>query len=693
MRKFDSLLPLLRDHFLQRVENFHAGQLSEKLYVWETLTSDREILSLIKGAEISFIDKPVQMSVHQNLSLEDQGIIAEEIRSLMKKGVVVRSSPEADQIISPIFVTTKKDGGHRMILNLKYLNENIEYQHFKMEMLHNAIRMMTQDCFMASIDFKDAYYSVPIHVHFQKYLKFKFNGELFCYTAFPNGLAPCPRLFTKLMKPVMAELRKRGVMITGFIDDSFVVDADKVSCINSVIETVSLVDQLGFVVHPDKSVLQPTQEITYLGFILNSKTMTVSLTKDKAKGIRKECKTLSGKTSPTIREVAQVVGKLVASLPAVLFGPLFYRQIEIDKASALKAARGNYEADMTLSPVALGDLAWWIANIMLVSKPIVTPPPDLIMHTDAASTVGWGATLNKLSCGGAWSASEKEHHINFLELKAVFLALQSWDKIVLQKHVRVMIDNQTAVAAINHMGSCHSKDVDAMAREIWLWCKDKEIWLSAAHIAGSKNVEADYLSRSVDFSIEWKLNEGKLAIALSILGAKPSIDLFASRLNYQFPCYVSYKPDPGSYAVDAFMLDWQDLHFYAFPPFAVIHRVLEKIQRDRARGVIVVPDWPSRSWYSVVARLCTGSPVLLRPATQLLQLTSHPDQRHALHHKLALLVCQVSGKICEHEDFRRLLQSSTWGHGVHQQRSSTNPTSISGRHFVVKGVKIPFLLP
>ena len=110
-----------------------------------------------------------------------------------------------------------------MILNLKYLNESIQYHHFKMEMLDSATRLMSRDCFMASIDFKDAYYSVPIHLSFQKYLKFMFRDQLYCVTAFANGLAPCPRLFTKLMKPVLAELRKNGIMITGFIDDSLLV--------------------------------------------------------------------------------------------------------------------------------------------------------------------------------------------------------------------------------------------------------------------------------------------------------------------------------------------------------------------------------------------------------------------------------------------------------------------------------------
>ena len=60
------------------------------------------------------------------------------------------------------FCRPKKDGSVRIILNLKKLNESMDYQHFKMETLNHALQLMTQGCYMASIDLKDAYYSIPV---------------------------------------------------------------------------------------------------------------------------------------------------------------------------------------------------------------------------------------------------------------------------------------------------------------------------------------------------------------------------------------------------------------------------------------------------------------------------------------------------------------------------------------------------
>lgn len=102
--------------------------------------------------------------------------------------------------LSPIFLRPKKDGTQRMILNLKKFNKYVQYHHFKMDSLQTAIHLMTKDCFMASIDLKDAYYSVPIAASSRKYLCFQWAGQLYQYTCLPNGLASAPRIFTKLLQ-------------------------------------------------------------------------------------------------------------------------------------------------------------------------------------------------------------------------------------------------------------------------------------------------------------------------------------------------------------------------------------------------------------------------------------------------------------------------------------------------------------
>ena len=90
-----------------------------------------------------------------------------------------------------------------------------------MENLSTATQMVTEGCFMASVDLRHAYYSVPVKPPFRKYLKFKWKGRLYQYTCFANGLSNCPRYFTKLLKPVYAHLRSKGYLSTAFIDDCY----------------------------------------------------------------------------------------------------------------------------------------------------------------------------------------------------------------------------------------------------------------------------------------------------------------------------------------------------------------------------------------------------------------------------------------------------------------------------------------
>ena len=122
-----------------------------------------------------------------------------------------------------MFVTPKKDGTYRMILNLKSLNEFVAYQHFKMDNFQTVVKLVRPQCFMAFVDLKDAYYSVPVAPEDRKFLKLEWEGQYYQYTCLPNGLACAPRLFTKILKPIYARLHSLGHISMGHVDDSFLV--------------------------------------------------------------------------------------------------------------------------------------------------------------------------------------------------------------------------------------------------------------------------------------------------------------------------------------------------------------------------------------------------------------------------------------------------------------------------------------
>ena len=626
---------------------------------------------------------------HSSFTDAEQSIIDNEVEKFLQKGIIRLSSFEEGQVISPIFTRPKKDGSHRVIFNLKKLNEYVSYHHFKMDTLETAIKLMRPSCFMTSIDLKDAYYSIPVASEHQKYLKFIWRDQLYAFTSLPMGLSSSPRIFTKVLKPVFAYLRRQfGHTCLGYIDDSFYLEDSYKDCELATLHAVQLITNLGFKVHPEKSVIVPTQTLEFLGFVLDSIRMLVTLTLKKIDKILQLCAKFSHpKRMFTIREIASFLGTLVSSFPGVQFGPLHYRHIEADKERNLKLNQGNFDAPMILSCDSLEEIRWWSSNIQSSSRKIHHSSPDVVIHTDASKT-GWGAQVeNGVNTCGIWSKLESNRHINYLELLAVKLALPSLFDDRSAIHIRVMSDNTTAVSYINAMGGCKSLECNSLAQEIWNWAIAKNIWLSAAHVPGSLNADADRLSRDLNLDLEWMISVQVFKKIVSLFG-QPDIDLFASRLNAQVETYVSWKPHPLAKYVDAFSIDWSQFFFYAFPPFCLISRCVQKIIQDQASGILIIPLWTTQPYFTVVLGLLVDAPRVLRASAQNL---IHPtlEGPHPLHRHLELLVCKLSGNPCNSQRFRRTLSKSSCTHGGIVLTNSTECISINGCNFVAKDRMIP----
>ena len=117
-----------------------------------------------------------------------------------------------------------------------------------------------------------------------------------------------------------------------------------------------------------------------------------------------------------------------------------------------------------------------------------------------------GQNFQGLSSGGIWSHSESKH-INYLEMLAILLGVQTIAKDKSNTHIRIMCDNTTAVNVINHMGTSHSDSCNSVANVICEWCIDRKIWLSAAHIPGIQNLIADFESCKNQRASEWRLDK------------------------------------------------------------------------------------------------------------------------------------------------------------------------------------------
>lgn len=578
---------------------FIAGNIQFHAEAWRKVTQDPWVLNAVQGVEIPFTSTPYQTiepreykMAHAQKQLMDQ-----ELKLLRDKGVIQVSAEEEGQFISNIFSRPKPNNRIRIIFDLNELNDFVEYQKFKMTSLKTAYSLLSPGAFMASIDLRDAYYSVSITKEHRKYLKFRWDNTLYQFNALPNGLACAPRFFTKIMIPVFAHVRAQAGNCFQYIDDSFIIDQTWQGCKDTVTTLHNTLGELGFFVHEEKSVTCPTTEITFLGFRINSINMSVTPTEEKREKMVKVGSQLLQKEWHKLRAVAGFVGLANSYSESSQYGGNHIKEIEMDLIKALAVNRGNFEAFMWLHNSSKHNINWWLSSIGSLAKDLRVRNPDDTMYTDA-SNQGWGAVMNGKKANGRWTEIQARDHINVLELRAVMFGLESLYTSE-RRVIKIMTDNATTVAYINRQGGVKSKECQRQAKRIWLWAEKTQNWIIAAHIPGKQNVIADLCSRQFKDNTEWQLSESIFEQCCNLWGT-PTIDLFAAFNNTKTVRYAAWLPDPGAEIIDAFSIVWNHKLIYCFPPFALVARVLKKILADNSRAILICPDWPGQPWYGQI---------------------------------------------------------------------------------------------
>ena len=227
-------------------------------------------------------------------------------------------------------------------------------------------------------------------------------------------------------------------------------------------------------------------------------------------------------------------------------------------------------------------------NRFVQGMPIHPPDPKTFLYTDV-SHYGWGAHLGPMSLSfhGRWSEDQCQLRINVLEIMAIRFALIRALKYIHHSCIMISTNNTTVVLYINKQGGTHSPNLCVEVWKILQWCLKHHIVVRIRHIPDKFNVLADRLSR-IDkiMKTEWVLDQ---SIAIWIY---PTLDLFVTRFNHKLPLYVPLVLNNRSFAIDAFSMNWNNLHAYAFPPTMLISPVLNRIRPSQCRIVLIAPLWP-----------------------------------------------------------------------------------------------------
>ena len=381
---------------------------------------DQFILETIAGCRIdlnSEIDRSFWAS-HIPFTPQEAEAIDLQVAELLKKHAFAPTVWEPGDFVSNIFVVSKKDNKFQMILNLKKFNSFVDKISFKMETLDTILQLVTPLCFMMSVDLSDAYLSIAVHISHRHFLKFSWRGSLYQFLAMPFGLTSAPRIFTKVLKAVLAYLRGLGFVVMFYLDDGWQKGDTFQECLDTCQATYTLLVACGFIPNVAKSSLIPSQQLEILGHLIDSVSMTISLPQKCERKILKLFKSVLKSPTLSIRKLAKVVGTMVSCFRVCPLEQTHYRSFECLKVSALQENGFNWEAMTTLTSVALADLEWWIQALPGATAPISRPNPTITLFTDASS-YAWGGVLDSRVANGHFSERELPLSINTKETLAI----------------------------------------------------------------------------------------------------------------------------------------------------------------------------------------------------------------------------------------------------------------------------------
>ncbi len=592
-----------------------GGRLLHFARTWGLVTSDQWVLQTIQsGYKLEFTSPPPSYHTFRHTKIpsepERRQALFSEVKDLSDKAAITIVPPRQAAFTSTFFLTTKRSGEWRPILNLKPLNRFIRPRPFKMESLAAVLPELSKGWYAASIDLKDAYLHIPIHPSHRKWLSFCIDRVVYQFRVLPFGLSTAPRTFTRIVKVIAEYLRTQGHFLYVYLDDWLLTAPTECQLQRTISATTDLVTNLGFLINEKKSCRVPSQRVDFLGASLDFQRARASPSEDRIRSTTACARQILAKEAAPARLWTRLLG-LQASMTAILPDCRRHmRLIQLHVLSRFNIRRDPMSKKIPHTPAVRQALLWWtLPENLGPGMPFSSRRSSYTLTTDA-SKAGWGAHMDDKQVSGLWSKSLAKNHINILELWAVHLALRHFLPRVRHHRVTVRCDNMSVVAYINKQGGTRSKSLCLQTLKLLTWCHRFDIELHAIHLPGEDNTLADALSRKGTkisgpskvrgSSVEWHLNP---VVCQTVFRNRdrPLIDLFANKTNKQLPTYCSWQRDPAALQQDAMSMSWENCNVYAFPP----------IPTPNCKMILIAPQWPRQPWFPRLLSLLSETPLIL----------------------------------------------------------------------------------
>ena len=304
-------------------------------------------------------------------------------------------------------------------MDLSTLNTFLNTESFKMETPETIRTSLQAGEWVTSIDFKDAYFHIPIHSQSRKYMRFHLQGRSYQFKALPFGLSTAPMEFTVVAKEVKLMALQMGIRIHQYLDGWLMRATSHQTCLQHTQTLVALCRELGCLVNKEKSELDPKQVFNFVGYQFNLREGKVRPTPEHWQTLRdKILSILSGPVCP-VQQLMSLMRLLTATEKQVHLGRLHMRPIQWHFKNNWRVPE-SLEKVIPVPRSLHPHLQWWLEESnVLPGQPLHPLKHALQIFTDTPKE-GWGAHINERTARETWSTPESKLHINYLELKAFF---------------------------------------------------------------------------------------------------------------------------------------------------------------------------------------------------------------------------------------------------------------------------------
>ena len=607
--------------------------------MWRKNTDDKYVLdALDNGVELPFRDgvaPPPYRANRNHIAEDDMDWAREAIVELERHGAVKRWDVLRREVLAatgkdvgahphavmPLIVADKSSSTpekrmRRLIHDCRYINGflNMEFKKFTLEQLRDFVKTLKAGDRLITIDITAAYHHVSIADRFRTFLGFEFEGVEYVYCVLPFGLSVSAYAFCKFVSVAASMIRRSGLAesLNNYMDD-FVANMGESGEPAEAIEVVAEVESLGFLINWVKTNTNPETRVTALGFVLDTVLMEFEVPERRLVKLKAIAQlVLESEPGVRVRDLCKLTGQIWALQPAL--GLVCRLKSNYITRVAMPGLRQqDYNMRVQLVGRARAEVELWASDLdhlprMPFHKHLRIP--DLVLECDASASAVAGIVF--LSPGGSGielgaihrelSAAERAYSSCLREMLGYAHTVRTLSQRYgarLRGLVIEIVGDSKAASFVFGKGASQA-GYDASTDELMVIEALLDIlgtaeagafevvfrWVPRERIVG-----ADALSKVAD-AMDFGLERDVFAHVNRTYGPC-DVDRFAAGHNRVCPRFNSKFDTDGSEAVDAFSVSWSRGVSYVLPDFYpdTLRRVLDKIERDNAAAVVVVPEW------------------------------------------------------------------------------------------------------